>query len=105
LTITDDIPSFAYRAHRQGNGPDDGNEVVTVRATARVDVTGWMLEDVANHRFHLPPLTLMAGETVRVPNIGRPVWNNDGDTSFLYDAAARLVDSLSYSGSGSTACR
>jgi hypothetical protein len=83
---------------------DDGKEFVTLRAIEQVDVTGWLLEDKADHRFHLPPRTLAPGEAVTVPNTGRPVWNNDGDTASLYDSTGRPVDSFSYSGSGSTAC-
>jgi competence protein ComEC len=86
------------------DGCDDGSEVVTLRATEQVDVRGWVLVDKADHRFHLPPRMLAAAETLTVPNTGRPVWNNDGDTVFLYDATGRLVDSLSYSGSDSRAC-
>jgi competence protein ComEC len=86
------------------DGRDDGREVVTLRASAQVEVRGWELLDKANHRFYLPPRTLAAGDALMVPNAGRPVWNNDGDTAFLYDSAGRLVDSFSYSGSGSTAC-
>jgi competence protein ComEC len=87
------------------DGRDDGNEVVTLRASERVDVTGWVLKDKAEHPFRLPPTTLAAGDSLVVPNPGRPGWNNDGDTAFLYDSAGGLVDSLSYSGSGSRACR
>jgi competence protein ComEC len=83
---------------------DDGKELVTLRAIEQVDVTGWVLKDKADHRFHLPARALAPGEAVMVPNTGRPVWNNDGDTAFLYDYAGQLVDSFSYSWSGSRAC-
>lgn len=87
------------------DGPDDGREVVTLRATRDVDLTGWWLVDEKQHDFPLPVATLPANESLKVPNPGRPVWNNGGDTVYLYDASRNLVDSLTYPGSGSRACR
>lgn len=86
-------------------GRDHGNEVVTLATSRQVDVSGWILVDEARHRFSLPPRTLSAGEQLQLPNRGRPVWNNTGDTAYLYDAQGGLIDSFSYSGSGSRACR
>lgn len=86
-------------------GRDDGNEVVTLLALERTDVSGWLLEDEADHRFALPPVTLAAGDSLEIPNEGRAVWNNNGDTASLYDQTGALVDSLSYSGSGASVCR
>ncbi|MEX2540701.1 MAG: MBL fold metallo-hydrolase [Trueperaceae bacterium] len=83
----------------------DGTEVVTLRALETTDVSGWLLEDEANHSFSLPPVTLAAGDSLEIRNDGRAVWNNRGDTAFLSDATRSPVDSLTYSGSGSRACR
>jgi competence protein ComEC len=87
------------------DGPDDGREVVTLTAIKGSDVTGWWLEDEANHTFALRPVTLDAGDSLDVANVGRPAWNNDGDTAFLFDSRRQLVDSLTYTGTGSSACR
>jgi hypothetical protein len=71
----------------------------------------WTLVDVAGHTFTFPDLTLSPGGAVRVwvksgvntPadiywGFQAPVWNNDGDTAYLYDAAGGLQDSCSYAG-------
>lgn len=85
-------------------GSDDGNESVTLYTTVTTDLTGWRLEDVAHHRFSLSGV-IQAGQHYVVPNPGRPVWNNGGDTAYLYDPSGSLVDSFSHSGGGSQACR
>lgn len=86
-------------------GPEDGREVVTLRAVRAADVAGWWLVDAADHRFDLPARRLEEGATLDVRNPGRPVWNNGGDTATLLNAAGRVVDVFEYDGSGSTACR
>jgi competence protein ComEC len=86
-------------------GRDDGREIVTLTALKGTDLSGWWLEDEADHLFALPPVTLESGESLDVANGGRPAWNNDGDTAFLYDSRRQLVDSLTYTGAGSSACR
>ena len=85
-------------------GADDGNEVVTLYANETTDVTGWWLEDEANHRFSLSG-TLEAGRSYGVRNTGGAVWNNTGDTAFLFNAQGQLVDAFSYGGGGVEACR
>ena len=85
-------------------GEDAGNESVTLIAHVTTNVTGWRLEDEASHRFVLSG-TFQAGQSYEVRNTGDAVWNNSGDTTFLYDAAGGLVDSFSYSGGGVQACR
>ncbi len=85
-------------------GEDNGNESVTLFAHATTDVTGWRLEDEANHHFVLSG-SLEAGQRYEVRNTGSAIWNNNGDTAFLYDAAGALMDSFSYSGGGVQACR
>lgn len=85
-------------------GDDDGNESVTLYTTVTTNLTGWRLEDAAHHRFPLSGV-IQAGQRYAVPNPGKPVWNNNGDTAYLYDASGELVDSFSYSGGNSQACR
>lgn len=73
------------------------------------DMTSWWVEDEANHTYTFPPFTLPDGATVRLHTgsgsdtqtdlywgSGRAIWNNSGDTVFLYDAGGRLVDAYSY---------
>ena len=86
------------------DGEDNGRENVTLFANTTTDVTGWRVEDEADHRFSLSG-TFQAGQSYEVSNSGNAVWNNDGDTAFLYDAAGGLVDSFSYGGGGVQACR
>ena len=86
------------------DGEDNGRENVTLFANTTTEVSGWILEDEADHRFSLSG-TFQAGQSYEVRNEGRAVWNNDGDTAFLYDAAGDLVDSFSYGGGGVQACR
>ena len=87
------------------SGRDDGNEQVTLTVHEQVNVSGWYLEDEAGHRFTLPAGTVQVGERIVVPNPGGAVWNNDGDTAFLYDGSGKLVDEFSYGGGGERACR
>jgi competence protein ComEC len=84
-------------------GEDAGNEAVTLRVNQTVDVNGWVLVDEANDRFTLSA-TLQAGRTYTVTNRGAPLWNNSGDTAFLYDASGGLMDSFSYGGGGEQDC-
>ena len=90
--------------HYDPAGRDDGREVVTIEALQEVDVTGWVLEDAVGHAFVLPSRVLAAGETLEVPNPGRPVWNNASDDAVLRSRSG-LVDGFSYGGGGSAACR
>ena len=86
------------------DGEDNGRESVTLFAHTTTEVTGWILEDEADHRFTLSG-TFQAGQSYEVSNEGRAVWNNDGDTASLYDATGKLVDSFSYGGGEVQACR
>lgn len=73
------------------------------------DVTGWRVRDEANHTYVFPSFTLPAGETVRLHTgsgpdgqtdlywgSGRAIWNNSGDTVYLYNARGSLVDRYGY---------
>ena len=73
-----------------------------------VNLKGWKLKDEAGHTFIFPDVTLNPGETVRVYS-GRGVnhdhvlywgngaiWNNKGDTAYLYDDSGKLVDTYSW---------
>jgi micrococcal nuclease len=74
------------------------------------DMTSWVLHDEYRWRYTFPVFSLGPGQTVRVHTgcgmntvmdlywckNGTAVWNNDGDTVFLLDAAGNLVDRYSY---------
>jgi hypothetical protein len=74
------------------------------------DMTLWVLIDEANHFYTFPyGFVLAAGDGVRVWTKrgtdtytdlywgrGAPVWNNDGDTAFLYDEYGILVDAVTW---------
>lgn len=91
----------------------DGEYVVVSNTTgAPVDLTGWTLRDGgARHVFVFPPFTLAPDGAVRIwTKAGTndaanlywgsrgAIWNNEGDTGTLLDAAGNLVSSYSYEG-------
>lgn len=75
-----------------------------------VDLEGWRLEDEYGWSYTFPLFTLEAGAEVRVHTgcgqdtdsdlywcrEGYAVWNNDGDTVFLFDGQGALVSEYSY---------
>jgi len=87
-------------------GRDVSGEYVLLRNQEKipVDITGWILYDLAYNTFVFPSFILLPGGTVRVwtgegKNTatdlywGRhaPVWNNVGDKAFLRNREGRLV--------------
>jgi len=89
--------------------------VITNKGTTKRALTGWTLRDLSNHVFKFPTLSLNPGASVKV-HTGRGtnsrtdlywkqtsyVWNNTGDKAILKNSAGTLVDTCSWSGSGST---
>jgi endonuclease YncB( thermonuclease family) len=76
---------------------------------AATDMTDWRVEDEVGHFYIFPSFTLPAGATVRLHTgsgentqtdlywgWSRAIWNNTGDTVYLYDAFGDLVDRYSY---------
>ncbi len=77
---------------------------------APANMTGWHVKDEYGHTYTFPMFTLPAGAHVRLRTgsgtdtatdlywgrTGRAVWNNGGDTVYLYDDAWVLVDDHSY---------
>jgi len=68
-----------------------------------------MLKDEAGHTFTFPSIILDPGETVTIYSgsgvntytklywgSSKAIWNNNGDTIFLYDANGNLVDFYSW---------
>ncbi|MGB0653729.1 MAG: lamin tail domain-containing protein [Thermoplasmatota archaeon] len=95
--------------------PTDGatNEWVRIRnpTTEAVEMTGWLLQDEAGRGYGFPEgFTLDGAAQVRVHTgdgndtitdlywgSGSAVWNNSGDTAFLFDETGAQVDDLTYS--------
>ena len=80
------------------------------RGDAPVDLKGWLVHDEGrNSEYTFRALTLAPGATVKLhtgKNSNGPedvywgknqaVWNNDGDTVYLYDATGAMVDQWKY---------
>ncbi|WP_461865576.1 lamin tail domain-containing protein [Thermococcus sp.] len=95
-------------------GDDVKGEYVVIRNDGLVDVdlTEWQLEDEKNHVYTFPNgFILKAGAEVTVHTgegtdtdtdlywgRGKAVWNNNGDTAYLYDASGKLIDKCSWTG-------
>lgn len=93
---------------------DATNEFIVVRndSDREVSLAGWYVEDEARHRFDAFPVDFVLAPRATVTihsGEGTPsdvdlywgrkseVWNNDGDTAFLYDHDDQLVDQASAS--------
>jgi hypothetical protein len=103
-------------AHIEYNPPgrDVEGEFVLLRnsSSARVDLTGWTLRDGnANHVYVFPAFVLAPGAEVKLwTRVGAndaanlywgersAIWNNNGDTGTLSDAAGAVISRFSYSG-------
>jgi len=83
--------------------------VIENKGSKDVDLTGWILKDESNHRYIFPSFILKAGSTVTVHTgsgtntetelywgSGSPLWNNDGDTAYLYNKDGELIDKESW---------
>lgn len=83
---------------------------VTNQESAAVDMTLWWIRDKAGATYYIPSFTLPAGASVRVRTgcgqvtqtdlywckDGSAVWNNGGDTAYLYDSGNKLVHQFTY---------
>ena len=81
---------------------------VTNKGSSPVSLGGWKIEDEGNkHTLTFPSYTLSAGSTVTLYtgkgtastnelywHLASPIWNNDGDTAYLYDNNGQLVSTL-----------
>jgi hypothetical protein len=72
-------------------------------------MSGWHVEDAAHHAYTFPAFTLAAGAYVKLHTgsgtntgtdlywgSGSAIWNNGGDTVYLYNAAWQIVDTYTY---------
>lgn len=81
---------------------------VTNKGSLPVSLGGWKIDDEGSkHTYIFPAYTLGSGATVTVYTgngtnsanelywqLDSPVWNNDGDTAYLYDNTGKLISSL-----------
>ncbi|MFC7079684.1 lamin tail domain-containing protein [Halorussus caseinilyticus] len=94
------------------DGSTLNDEYVDVKngGSSSLDLTGWTLEDEAGNSYQFPDgFSLAAGDTVRVHTgsgtdsstdlywgRGSAVWNNSGDTAYVYDDANNLATEQTY---------
>jgi hypothetical protein len=83
---------------------------LTNQGAQSIDMTGWLVKDEKDHTYVFPAFTLYPAASVRVRTgcgsntqqdlywcqSGSAVWNNDGDTVFLFDGARNLLTQFSY---------
>ncbi|MGN6688758.1 MAG: cell wall-binding repeat-containing protein [Actinomycetales bacterium] len=106
-------------------GADDGSNtslnaeyvVVSNTGSGTATLTGWTLHDAQSHVYDFPTFTLPAGTSVTVhtgagtdtsANLywgsGSYIWNNTGDTATLSNASGTVVDTCTWTSTGSTSC-
>ncbi|MFH2105538.1 MAG: lamin tail domain-containing protein [Parcubacteria group bacterium] len=94
--------------HYDGTGSAEPDEFVQLVNNGRMaqDVGQWTIEDGDGHEFEFPGgYTIQPGAFIRIfTNTGdlsfdssQAIWNNDGDTCFLYGSTGSLVDMYAYS--------
>ncbi len=82
---------------------------ITNYGSTEINMTGFSLFDLANHRYIFPFFILKGNSSVIVRtgcgidtetdlywNSNKAIWNNDGDTIFLYDNLGNLIDLAKY---------
>lgn len=75
-------------------GEDAGNETITISNNSGevVDISGWMLRDLANNIYIFPPQTqLLEGENELVLIINTMPLNNSGDSILLLDSSGNII--------------
>jgi hypothetical protein len=89
-------------------GHEEYVEITNFDAQA-LDLTGWALKDASGYTYTFPSFTLPLNATVTVHACNgvdsattlythkcSPIWNNGGDTAYLYDAGGMLVSTFAY---------
>ena len=110
-TIEVDPACSCFDAPGNDNQNKAGEYVCLVnKGDKAVDMEGWVLRDESRRSYTFPPFRLKPGARVRVHTgcgsdtdadlywcaKGWAVWDNKGDTVYLYDAQGRLVTLYSY---------
>jgi len=95
-----------------GNDSENLNEEYVCfenRGSRAANMSGWHVRDEMSALYIFPAFSLAPGARVRLRSghgsdtptdlywgRGQAVWNNDGDTVYLYDTAWNLIDRYSY---------
>jgi micrococcal nuclease len=95
-----------------GNDADNMNEeyvVITNNGNKAINLQNWSIKDEATHLYEFPSINISPDSNIKLHtgtgantlselywNSKDPIWNNDGDTAFLYDASGDLIASLSF---------
>jgi len=103
-----------WKVHYDAAGNDHQNlndEYVVLKniGSTAVSLKGWTLKDEAGKTFRFPSFVLEPGKTVTIHTgsgtntatdlywgSGRAIWNNDGDTVYLYNSKGELIDKYSW---------
>ncbi len=104
-----------FHFNSQGNDNDNLNdEYLTLKSTCQqsCDLSGWTLKDIANHLYNFPSFVFEKDSTVTLYTGSgsntktdlywgsrSAIWNNDGDTLYLWNLKNELVLDYSYTGS------
>ncbi len=83
--------------------------IITNNGNKTIDMTNWTIKDEATHIYEFPSIELSpninltlytgAGDNTKTElywNSKDPIWNNDGDTAFLFDENGDLIISISF---------
>jgi hypothetical protein len=105
------IVNIHYTTIGNDDNKNPNGEWVEIKNTGStsVNLKGFVLQDLAQHKFIFPDFVLDTGKTVKVysgsgtPNLNSlywrsssAIWNNDGDTAYLYDINGKLIDTYKY---------
>jgi micrococcal nuclease len=102
------ISVYTFNYDAAGNDNENlNNEYVTLinDGTSQIDMTGWTMQDDANHTFYFPAFKLDPAKKVTIytgtgkntqnelywNNTGTAIWNNGGDVLYLRNAKGELV--------------
>ncbi len=88
---------------------NDEYMVIVNSGNSPVSLFGWAIKDESGKYYVFPDVVFEPGEKIVLYtgygrdnatdlfwNSGRPVWNNDHDTAYLYNANGELVDTYSW---------
>lgn len=109
-----DLAVVAIHADAAGNDHENENDEYIVfenTGTEPLDLSGWRVEDKADHTYYFPSgftldpgarVTLYTGSgtnsnTELYWGSNSAIWNNDGDTIYVYDEEGRKVIERTYS--------
>jgi|Deesub1362B_J571_1020462.scaffolds.fasta_scaffold00037_120 hypothetical protein len=105
-----------YYVHYDAEGNDwlnlnDEYVIIANLGCKEENLLGWQLKDKTGYTYVFPEFVLKGGKLVTVHTgsgtnsdtelywgRGSPVWNNNGDTAYLYASNGTLIDSCSWTG-------